>query len=59
MPAWKPQSDVVTSCTQTRDGSYLVCSAKGYTAVSERPVDVGARLPLRGGKLIITKGRAS
>lgn len=58
MPAWKPQYDVVSSCTQTRDGSYLICSAKGYTAVSAHPLDVGTRLPIRGGHLII-KGRAS
>lgn len=57
MPAWKPQYDVVSSCTPTRDGSYLICSVKGYTAVSAQPVDVGARLPIRGGQLIIKKGR--
>lgn len=55
MPAWKPVTDTVVTCQQTRDGSYLIITSKGYTATSGYPLDIGKRVPIRGGAPVFPK----
>lgn len=55
MPAWKPVTDTIITCQQTRSGEYLVITSKGYTATSPYALDIGKRVPIRGGAPVLPK----